>query len=377
MSLTLLQAWQSAKTRLETAGLAGPVIDARLLVEAAAEATRADIVTDPYRALTPEQEERLADYLARRERRQPVSHILGRKGFWKIMLSVTPDVLTPRPDTEVIVDYVLKKFPDEAAAFQILDLGVGSGAIVLSIREEPYVEAALSVGTPTPKILWRHILPNTIAPLIVQATFIAGSAILLEAILSFLGVGMSPETPTWGNIIAEARQVFQIYPHGILFPGIALVTPLFQLFGDLGWFGTYRALIIPNISFALPLTIYTLVSFLRDLPWELEEAARVDGATPGQAFRLVLLPLAAPALFTTAILAFITTWNEFMLARQLSTTATEPVTVAIARFSGPSAFEFPYTSIMAAGALVTIPLIIMVLVFQRRIVSGLTSGSLK
>lgn len=136
MSLTLLQAWQSAKARLETAGLAGPVIDARLLVEAAAEATRADIVTDPYRALTPEQEERLADYLARRERRQPVSHILGRKGFWKIMLSVTPDVLTPRPDTEVIVDYVLKKFPDETAPFHILDLGVGSGAIVLSILAE-------------------------------------------------------------------------------------------------------------------------------------------------------------------------------------------------------------------------------------------------
>ena len=136
MSLTLLQAWQSAKARLETAGLAGPVIDARLLVEAAAEATRADIVTDPYRALTPEQEERLADYLARRERRQPVSHILGRKGFWKIMLSVTPDVLTPRPDTEVIVDYVLKKFPDETAPFHILDLDVGSGAIVLSILAE-------------------------------------------------------------------------------------------------------------------------------------------------------------------------------------------------------------------------------------------------
>ena len=131
-----MQAWQSAKARLETAGLAGPVIDARLLVEAAAEATRADIVTDPYRALTPEQEERLADYLARRERRQPVSHILGRKGFWKIMLSVTPDVLTPRPDTEVIVDYVLKKFPDETAPFHILDLGVGSGAIVLSILAE-------------------------------------------------------------------------------------------------------------------------------------------------------------------------------------------------------------------------------------------------
>ncbi|AZA09840.1 carbohydrate ABC transporter permease [Corynebacterium pseudopelargi] len=162
-----------------------------------------------------------------------------------------------------------------------------------------------------------------------------------------------------------------------MFPGIALVTPLFQLFGNLGWIGTYRALIIPNISFALPLTIYTLVSFFRQLPWELEEAARVDGATRAQAFRLILLPLAAPALFTTAILAFIATWNEFMLAKQLSTNATEPVTVAIARFSGPSAFEFPYAAIMAAGALVTVPLIIMVLIFQRRIVSGLTAGGIK
>ncbi|MGD7003022.1 carbohydrate ABC transporter permease [Corynebacterium halotolerans] len=162
-----------------------------------------------------------------------------------------------------------------------------------------------------------------------------------------------------------------------MFPGIALVTPLFQLFGDIGWIGTYQALIIPNISFALPLTIYTLVSFFRQLPWELEEAARVDGASRGQAFRLVLLPLAAPALFTTAILAFVATWNEFMLANQLSTTATEPVTVAIARFSGPSAFEYPYAAVMAAGALVTVPLIIMVLIFQRRIVSGLTAGGVK
>lgn len=135
MSLTLLKAWQSAKGRLEAVGLDSPVIDARLLVEAAADATRADIVTDPHRPLSPDQETTLEDYLARRERRQPVSHILGRKGFWKIMLSVTPDVLTPRPDTEVIVDYVLKQFPEEMA-FTILDLGVGSGAIVLSILAE-------------------------------------------------------------------------------------------------------------------------------------------------------------------------------------------------------------------------------------------------
>ena len=162
-----------------------------------------------------------------------------------------------------------------------------------------------------------------------------------------------------------------------MFPGIALVTPLFQLFSKIEWIGTYQALIIPNISFVLPLTVYTLTSFFRELPWKLEEAARVDGASRSLAFRKVILPLAAPAMFTTAILAFIATWNEFMLAKQLSTPDSEPVTVAIARFSGASAYEFPYAATMAAGALVTIPLVIMVLIFQRRIVSGLTAGGVK
>lgn len=162
-----------------------------------------------------------------------------------------------------------------------------------------------------------------------------------------------------------------------MFPGVALVTPLFQLFTNLGWIGTYQALIIPNISFALPLTIYTLTSFFNDLPWELEEAARVDGATRGQAFIKIILPLAAPAVFTTAILAFIQTWNEFMLASQLSNRSTEPVTVAIARFAGDNPYTPPHAAIMAAGALVTVPLVVMVLIFQRRIVSGLTSGGLK
>jgi peptide/nickel transport system permease protein len=107
-------------------------------------------------------------------------------------------------------------------------------SIVLSIREEPYVEAAISVGTPVAKVLWRHVLPNTIAPLIVQATFIAGAAILLEAILSFLGVGIPPETPTWGNIMAEGRSVFQIFPHNILYPGMFLTLTVLaiNLLGD-------------------------------------------------------------------------------------------------------------------------------------------------
>lgn len=162
-----------------------------------------------------------------------------------------------------------------------------------------------------------------------------------------------------------------------MFPSIALVTPLFQLFTDIGLRGSYWALIIPNISFALPLTIYTLTSFVDELPWELEQAARVDGCTRGQAFLKIMLPLAAPAVFTTAILAFIMSWNEFLLAQQLSTVGTEPVTVAIARFTGGNAFDYPYATVMAAGALVTVPLVIMVLIFQRKIIAGLTSGGVK
>lgn len=135
MSLTLVKAWGQAKARLSAAGVEGPVIDARLLVEAAADATRVDIVTDPHRLLTPAQELTLDAYLSRREHREPVSHILGRKGFWKIMLNVTADVLTPRPDTETVVEYVLRDFP-EHAAWSILDLGVGSGAILLALLAE-------------------------------------------------------------------------------------------------------------------------------------------------------------------------------------------------------------------------------------------------
>jgi peptide/nickel transport system permease protein len=95
-------------------------------------------------------------------------------------------------------------------------------SIVLSIREEPYVEAAITLGTPTPTLLVRHVLPNTIAPLIVQGTFTCASAILIEAVLSFLGIGIPPETPTWGNIMAEGRSLFRIYPHNIFYPGVFL-----------------------------------------------------------------------------------------------------------------------------------------------------------
>lgn len=163
-----------------------------------------------------------------------------------------------------------------------------------------------------------------------------------------------------------------------MFPGVAILTPLFQLFANWGWLGTYQALILPQISFSLPLAVYTLTSFFSDMPWELEQAARVDGATPGQAFRLVIFPLAAPALFTTAILVFLASWNEYLLSSVLSNGVkkVEPSTVALANFTaGPHVV--PYTQTMAAGVVVTIPLVIVVLLFQRRIVSGLTAGGVK
>jgi multiple sugar transport system permease protein len=162
-----------------------------------------------------------------------------------------------------------------------------------------------------------------------------------------------------------------------MFPGVALISPLFQLFTDIGWYGSYQALIIPDISFALPLAIYVLTAFFREMPWELEEAAKIDGATPGQAFRKVILPLAAPGIFTTAILTFIAAWNEFLIASQLSNDRTQPVTVAIASFTGSQPHVEPYTAVMAAGTVVTIPLIILVLAFQRQIVAGLTAGGVK
>lgn len=162
-----------------------------------------------------------------------------------------------------------------------------------------------------------------------------------------------------------------------MFPPVALVSPLFQLFTNIKWIGQYQALIVPDISFALPLTIYILVAFFREMPWDLEESARIDGCTQSQAFRLIILPLAAPGLFTTAILAFIAAWNEFLLASQLSSDKTAPVTVAIANFTGSQPHQEPYTAVMAAGTIITVPLVLMVLLLQKKIVAGLTAGGVK
>jgi multiple sugar transport system permease protein len=162
------------------------------------------------------------------------------------------------------------------------------------------------------------------------------------------------------------------------FPQIAIAAPLFRLWTDIGLYNTIPGLVIPYLTFALPLSIYILVSFFREIPRDLEEAALVDGATNFEAFRKVVVPLAAPGLATTAILTFIQAWNEFLLATTLtSSTTARTVPVAISQFTGSSEFEVPLGTQSAASVVISIPLIILVLLFQKRIVAGLTAGAVK
>jgi len=163
-----------------------------------------------------------------------------------------------------------------------------------------------------------------------------------------------------------------------MFPQISLVSPLFDISRALGLFNTWPGLIIPYITFALPLAIYTLSAFFREIPWDLEKAAKMDGATPAQAFRKVIVPLAAPGIVTAAVLVFIFAWNDLLLAISLTaTTASITAPVAIANFSGSSQFVEPTGSIAAGAMVITVPIIVFVLIFQRRIVAGLTSGAVK
>jgi multiple sugar transport system permease protein len=170
-----------------------------------------------------------------------------------------------------------------------------------------------------------------------------------------------------------------------MFPLIILIPPLLKMFSSTepfewfpNWINTYQAVILPGLSFGLPLAVWNLTAFFRQMPVELEQAAMVDGCTPAVAFRKVILPLAAPGVFTTAIIVFIGAWNEFLVALTfLTDNSRQTATVAISKFTGTTGFDTPYGSIMAAGVIVTVPLLIAVLLFQRRIVAGLTAGGVK
>jgi multiple sugar transport system permease protein len=163
-----------------------------------------------------------------------------------------------------------------------------------------------------------------------------------------------------------------------IFPQISIVSPLFDIWRRIGLYDTWPGLIIPYLTFTLPLSIWLLSAYFRQIPWELEQAAEVDGATPFQAFRRVIVPLAAPGMFTAAILAFIFAWNDFLFAISLtSTDRARTVPAAIAFFQGNSQFQQPTGQIAAAAVVITVPVVVAVLIFQRRIVSGLTSGAVK
>jgi len=163
-----------------------------------------------------------------------------------------------------------------------------------------------------------------------------------------------------------------------MFPAISLVTPMFNIERSLGLFNTWPGLIIPYVAFGLPLGIYTLSAFFREIPWELEKAAKIDGATPFQAFVKVIAPLAAPGMVTTSILVFLACWNEFLFAISFtSTLASRTAPASLAYFSGSSQFTVPTGPIAAAAVVITIPIIVFVVFFQRRIVAGLTSGAVK
>ncbi|WP_270407644.1 carbohydrate ABC transporter permease [Brachybacterium paraconglomeratum] len=163
-----------------------------------------------------------------------------------------------------------------------------------------------------------------------------------------------------------------------MFPVISIVTPLFNLWRTIGLYDTWPGLIIPYLSLTLPISIYTLAAYFQQIPWDLERAAQVDGATSFEAFRKVIVPLALPGVFTTAIIAFFIAWNDFVYGISLtSTSAARPVPAALAFFTGASQFEEPTGAISAAAIIVTIPIVIIVVLFQRQIVSGLTQGAVK
>jgi multiple sugar transport system permease protein len=210
-----------------------------------------------------------------------------------------------------------------------------------------------------------HPLVNSIAIAMIAtviAIFLAAAAAYAIARLNFPGKSI-----ILGGALAIA-----------MFPAISTIGPLFDMWRSIGLYDTYLGLIIPYLTFSLPLAIYTLVAFYREIPWDLEQAAQVDGATPFQAFRKVILPLAAPGTFTAAILVFIFCWNDFLFAITLtSSNNARTVPAALAFFTGESQFTQPTGNIAAAAVIVTIPIIIFVLFFQRRIVAGLTAGAVK
>ncbi len=214
---------------------------------------------------------------------------------------------------------------------------------------------------------------NNFARALVNSIFVAGTTTILVLLIGTFAAYALARLDFRGKNLALA-----IIIATSMFPGIAMVVPLLKIFTDIGWINTYQALILPSMSFALPLAVWNLTAFFRQMPVELEQAAMVDGCTQWQAFRKVIIPLAAPGVFTTAIIVFVAAWNEFIIALTMTNKSDFfTAVVAVSQFTGKTGRDIPFGSQMAAGVILTIPLVIMVLAFQRRIVSGLTAGGVK
>jgi multiple sugar transport system permease protein len=221
---------------------------------------------------------------------------------------------------------------------------------------------------------------NNFGRSLLNSLIVAGTATILTLIFGIIAAYALARLRFRGKVL-----VLWLIMACSMFPIIILIPPLLKLFSSTEpftwfpyWVNTYQAVILPSLSFALPLAVWNLTAFFKQLPVELEQAAMVDGCTPGVAFRKVILPLAAPGVFTTAIIVFIGAWNEFLVALTfLQDKNMQTATVAISKFTGTTGFDTPYGTIMAAGVVVTVPLLLAVLVFQRRIVAGLTAGGVK
>jgi multiple sugar transport system permease protein len=214
---------------------------------------------------------------------------------------------------------------------------------------------------------------NSFARALFNSIFVAGTVTVLVLFIGTLAAYALARLNFRGKNLA-----LSIIIATSMFPGIAMVIPLFKLFTDISWINSYQALILPAMSFALPLAVWNLTAFFRQMPAELEQAAMIDGCTQGQAFRRVILPLAAPGVFTTAIIVFVAAWNEYIIALTMTNKSDyRTATVAVTFFTGTTGRDIPFGSIMAAGVILTVPLLVMVLIFQRRIVAGLTAGGVK
>lgn len=263
-------------------------------------------------------------------------------------------------------------------------------ALIVIYTVFPFYWALISALKPEAELIQtpatffpRNITLNNFAAVFQNDKFLRG--LLNSAVVSISVVALAL---TIGSFAAYAlgrlkfrgkRWMLYIVLSMTLFPAISILPGLFTVVNELRMFGSITSLMLSYLIFTLPFTIWVMTSFFKGLPAELEQAALVDGCTPFQTFYQILLPLTAPALVTTGLLAFIGAWNEYLFALTFTLTqpAAQTVTVAIANFTGVIARNEPFGEIMAASVIVTVPLIILVLIFQRRIVQGLTAGAVK